>query len=253
MLSGKIAALKGHSGLKEDALKITFTGTAGQSFGAFLAKGVTFKLYGEANDYVGKGLSGGKIIIRPVKNSKIIPEDSMVIGNTVLYGAISGECYFNGIAGERYCVRNSGAISVIEGLGDHGCEYMTGGIVLCLGSIGRNFAAGMSGGVAYVFDPDDEINNYLNTEMVNIDDLENSGINNSKYGNDFSASENLLIDDDLRIRFLIDQHIKYTDSNLAKNIINSWENNLTFFKKIMAIDYKKVLVQNESNNNKIVA
>ena len=253
MLSGKIAALKGHSGLKEDALKINFTGTAGQSFGAFLAKGVTFKLYGEANDYVGKGLSGGKIIIRPVKNSKIIPEDSMVIGNTVLYGAISGECYFNGIAGERYCVRNSGAISVIEGLGDHGCEYMTGGIVLCLGSIGRNFAAGMSGGVAYVFDPDNKIDNYLNTEMVNIDDLENSGINNSKYGNDFSASENLLIDDDLRIRFLIDKHIKYTDSNLAKNIINSWENNLTFFKKIMPIDYKKVLVQNESNNNKIVA
>ena len=253
MLSGKIAALKGHSGLKEDALKINFTGTAGQSFGAFLAKGVTFKLYGEANDYVGKGLSGGKIIIRPVKNSKIIPEDSMVIGNTVLYGAISGECYFNGIAGERYCVRNSGAISVIEGLGDHGCEYMTGGIVLCLGSIGRNFAAGMSGGVAYVFDPDNKIDNYLNTEMVNIDDLENSGINNSKYGNDFSASENLLIDDDLRIRFLIDKHIKYTDSNLAKKIINSWENNLKFFKKIMPIDYKKVLVQNESNNNKIVA
>ena len=253
MLSGKIAALKGHAGLKEDALKINFTGTAGQSFGAFLAKGVTFKLYGEANDYVGKGLSGGKIIIRPVKNSKIIPEDSMVIGNTVLYGAISGECYFNGIAGERYCVRNSGAISVIEGLGDHGCEYMTGGIVLCLGAIGRNFAAGMSGGVAYVFDPDDKINNYLNTEMVNIDDLENSGINNSKYGNEFSASENILIDDDLRIRFLIDKHIKYTDSNLAKNIINSWENNLKFFKKIMPIDYKKVLVQNESNNNKIVA
>ena len=253
MLSGKIAALKGHAGLKEDALKINFTGTAGQSFGAFLAKGVTFRLYGEANDYVGKGLSGGKIIIRPVKNSKIIPEDSMVIGNTVLYGAISGECYFNGIAGERYCVRNSGAISVIEGLGDHGCEYMTGGIVLCLGAIGRNFAAGMSGGVAYVFDPDDKINNYLNTEMVNIDDLENSGINHSKYGNEFSASENILIDDDLRIRFLIDKHIKYTDSNLAKNIINSWENNLKFFKKIMPIDYKKVLVQNESNNNKIVA
>ena len=253
MLSGKIAALKGHSGLKENALKINFTGTAGQSFGAFLAKGVTFSLYGEANDYVGKGLSGGKLIIRPVKNSKIIAENSMVIGNTVLYGAISGECYFNGIAGERYCVRNSGAISVIEGLGDHGCEYMTGGIVLCLGSIGRNFAAGMSGGVAYVFDPDDKIKNYLNTEMVNIDDLENSGINNAEYGNDFRVFENLLIDDDLRIRFLIDKHIKYTDSNLAKNIVNNWENNLKFFKKIMPIDYKKVLVQNENNNNKIVA
>ena len=187
MLSGKIAALKGHSGLEEDTLKFNFTGTAGQSFGAFLAKGVTFNLYGEANDYVGKGLSGGKLIIRPTKDSKIVPEDSMVIGNTVLYGAISGECYFNGIAGERYCVRNSGAISVIEGVGDHGCEYMTGGIVLCLGDIGRNFAAGMSGGVAYIYDPNDRINNYLNTEMVNIDELEVSDINNSEYNNDFKV------------------------------------------------------------------
>ena len=253
MLSGKIAALKGHSGLEEDTLKFNFTGTAGQSFGAFLAKGVTFNLYGEANDYVGKGLSGGKLIIRPTKDSKIVPEDSMVIGNTVLYGAISGECYFNGIAGERYCVRNSGAISVIEGVGDHGCEYMTGGIVLCLGSIGRNFAAGMSGGVAYIYDPNDRINNYLNTEMVNIDDLEVSDINNPEYNNDFKVSDNLLINDDLRIRFLIDRHIKYTDSNLAKNIVKSWRNNLKYFKKIMPIDYKKVLVQNENNNNKIVA
>ena len=253
MLSGKIAALKGHSGLEEDTLKFNFTGTAGQSFGAFLAKGVTFNLYGEANDYVGKGLSGGKLIIRPTKDSKIVPEDSMVIGNTVLYGAISGECYFNGIAGERYCVRNSGAISVIEGVGDHGCEYMTGGIVLCLGSIGRNFAAGMSGGVAYIYDPNDRINNYLNTEMVNIDDLEVSDLNNPEYNNDFKVSDNLLINDDLRIRFLIDRHIKYTDSNLAKNIVKSWRNNLKYFKKIMPIDYKKVLVQNENNNNKIVA
>ena len=253
MLSGKIAAIKGHSGLKENSLKINFTGTAGQSFGAFLARGVTFNLHGEANDYVGKGLSGGKLIIRPVKNSKIISENSMVIGNTVLYGAISGECFFNGIAGERYCVRNSGAISVIEGLGDHGCEYMTGGIVLCLGAIGRNFAAGMSGGIAYVFDPDDKIKGYLNTEMVNLEDLDISGNHNSEYDNNFNISENLLIDDDLRIRFLIDKHIKYTDSNLAKNIVNNWKNNIKYFKKIMPIDYKKVLIENEKNNTKIVA
>jgi len=253
MLSGKIAARKGHSGLKDNSLKINFTGTAGQSFGAFLARGVTFKLHGEANDYVGKGLSGGKLIIRPVKNSKIISENSMVIGNTVLYGAISGECYFNGIAGERYCVRNSGAISVIEGLGDHGCEYMTGGIVLCLGAIGRNFAAGMSGGIAYVFDPEDKIKGYLNTEMVNLEDLDISGNSNSEYDNNFNLSENLLIDDDLRIRFLIDKHIKYTDSNLAKNIVNNWNNNIKYFKKIMPIDYKKVLIENEKNNTKIVA
>ena len=177
----------------------------------------------------------------------------MVIGNTVLYGAISGECYFNGIAGERYCVRNSGAISVVEGVGDHGCEYMTGGSVLCLGSIGRNFAAGMSGGLAYIYDPNDRINNYLNTEMVNIDDLELSDINNSEYNNDFKVSDNLVINDDLRIKLLIDRHIKYTESDLAKNIVKSWRNNLKYFKKIMPIDYKKVLMQNETNNNKIVA
>jgi glutamate synthase (NADPH/NADH) large chain len=254
MLSGKIAASRGHCGLKQDSLKVNFTGTAGQSFGAFLAKGVTFNLYGEANDYVGKGLSGGKLIIRPVKDSKIIPEDSMIIGNTVLYGAISGECYFNGIAGERYCVRNSGAISVIEGVGDHGCEYMTGGIVLCLGAIGRNFAAGMSGGVSYIYDPQNEIYDYLNTEMVNIDELNISGNNNSHYDNNFNISENLLIDDDLRIRFLIDKHIKYTNSNVAKNITNDWENNLHSFKKVMPVDYKKVLIQNQNNNSsKIVA
>ncbi len=254
MLSGKIAASKGHAGLKQDSLKVNFTGTAGQSFGAFLAKGVTFNLYGEANDYVGKGLSGGKLIIRPVKDSKIIPEDSMIIGNTVLYGAISGECYFNGIAGERYCVRNSGAISVIEGVGDHGCEYMTGGIVLCLGSIGRNFAAGMSGGVSYVYDPKNEIYDYLNKEMVNIDELKISGNNNSQYDNNFNISENILIDDDLRIRFLLDNHIKYTNSMVAKNIIADWKNNLHSFKKVMPVDYKRVLIQNQNNNSsKIVA
>ena len=159
---------------------------------------------------------------KPPSNSTIVPEDSMVIGNTVLYGAISGECYFNGIAGERFCVRNSGAISVVEGVGDHGCEYMTGGIVLCLGSIGRNFAAGMSGGLAYIYDPNDRINNYLNTEMVNIDDLELSDIN-SEYNNDFKVSDNLLINDDLRIKFLIDRHIKFTSSKFGDEYFKELE------------------------------
>ena len=250
MLSGKIALKKGHVGLIEDAIKVNFTGTAGQSFGAFLARGITFNLSGEANDYVGKGLSGGKIIIRLIKESKIIPEESMIIGNTVLYGAISGECYFNGNAGERFCVRNSGAIAVVEGVGDHGCEYMTGGIVVCIGTIGRNFAAGMSGGVAYLYDPKNEINNYLNSEMVKVENLDVRNKNTKKSDSEsfFSVSDDILVDDDLRIKYLLDKHIEYTNSNLAKKIVENWSNTLKSFKKIMPVDYKKVLLDNKNNN-----
>jgi glutamate synthase (NADPH/NADH) large chain len=250
MLSGKIALKKGHVGLIEDAIKVNFTGTAGQSFGAFLARGITFNLSGEANDYVGKGLSGGKIIIRLIKESKIIPEESMIIGNTVLYGAISGECYFNGNAGERFCVRNSGAIAVVEGVGDHGCEYMTGGIVVCIGTVGRNFAAGMSGGVAYLYDPKNEINNYLNSEMVKVENLDVRNKNTKKSDSEsfFSVSDDILVDDDLRIKYLLDKHIEYTNSNLAKKIVENWSNTLKSFKKIMPVDYKKVLLDNKNNN-----
>ena len=152
MLSGEVAKRYGHDGLPDDTIHVSLTGTSGQSFGAWLAKGVTFELEGEGNDYVGKGLSGGRIIVRPAADSGIVPEESIIVGNTVLYGAISGECYFRGVAGERFAVRNSGAIAVVEGAGDHGCEYMTGGIVIVLGRTGRNFAAGMSGGIAYVLD-----------------------------------------------------------------------------------------------------
>ena len=154
MLSGEVAKRYGHEGLPDDTIHVKFTGTAGQSFGAWLARGVTFELEGDANDYVGKGLSGGRIIIRPTADAGIVPEESIIVGNTVLYGAIEGECYFRGVAGERFAVRNSGAIAVIEGAGDHCCEYMTGGIVVVLGKTGRNFAAGMSGGIAYVLDED---------------------------------------------------------------------------------------------------
>jgi glutamate synthase (NADPH/NADH) large chain len=250
MLSGKIALKKGHIGLIEDAIKVNFTGTAGQSFGAFLARGITFNLSGEANDYVGKGLSGGKIIIRLVKESKIIPEESMIIGNTVLYGAIAGECYFNGNAGERFCVRNSGAIAVVEGVGDHGCEYMTGGIVVCIGTVGRNFAAGMSGGVAYLYDPKNEINNYLNSEMVKVENLHIRDKNTKKSDSEsfFSVSDDILVDDDLRIKYLLDKHIEYTNSNLAKKIVENWSKTLKSFKKIMPVDYKKVLLDNKNNN-----
>ena len=152
MLSGEVARRYGSDGLPDDTIQCRFTGSAGQSFGAFLAKGVTLTLEGEANDYVGKGLSGGRIVIYPPRESQFVPEENILIGNVVLYGATSGEAFFNGMAGERFAVRNSGATAVVEGVGDHGCEYMTKGLVVVLGKCGRNFAAGMNGGIAYVFD-----------------------------------------------------------------------------------------------------
>ena len=154
-----------------DTIHVKFTGTAGQSFGAWLARGVTFELEGDANDYVGKGLSGGRIIIRPPADAGIVPEELIIVGNTVLYGAIEGECYFRGVAGERFAVRNSGAIAVIEGAGDHCCEYMTGGIVVVLGKTGRNFAAGMSGGIAYVLDEDGTFERRCNMAMVELEPM----------------------------------------------------------------------------------
>ncbi len=171
MLSGEIAKRYGHDGLPADTIHVKLTGTAGQSFGAWLARGVTFELEGDANDYVGKGLSGGRIIVRPTADAAIVPEQSIIVGNTVLYGAIEGECYFRGVAGERFAVRNSGAIAVIEGAGDHCCEYMTGGIVVVLGNTGRNFAAGMSGGVAYVLDEDGTFEQRCNMSMVDLEPI----------------------------------------------------------------------------------
>src|SRR6202162_3795179 len=168
MLSGEIAKRYGHAGLPADTIHVKFTGTAGQSFGAWLARGVSFELEGEANDYVGKGLSGGRIVVRPAIDSGIVPEESIIVGNTVLYGAIEGECYLRGIAGERFAVRNSGAIAVVEGAGDHCCEYMTGGLVVVLGRTGRNFAAGMSGGIAYVLDDDGTFASRCNLSMVEL-------------------------------------------------------------------------------------
>ena len=169
MLSGEIAKRFGHSGLKDDTITVKLTGTAGQSFGAFLARGVTFDLIGAGNDYVGKGLSGGRIVVRPPANSGVVPEESIIVGNTVLYGATEGECYFRGVAGERFAVRNSGAIAVVEGVGDHGCEYMTGGIVVVIGKTGRNFAAGMSGGIAYVLDEQGDFAERCNMAMVELE------------------------------------------------------------------------------------
>ena len=177
-----MAKIYGHAGLPHDTIQVSFKGTAGQAFGAWLARGVTFELEGEGNDYVGKGLSGGRIIVKPPRNSGIVPEESIIVGNTVMYGAIEGECYFRGIAGERFAVRNSGAVAVVEGAGDHCCEYMTGGIVVVLGKTGRNFAAGMSGGVAYVLDEDGDFPKLCNMAMVELEPvLSEEMINENAY------------------------------------------------------------------------
>ncbi len=169
MLSGEIAKRYGMKGLPDDTISIRLKGTAGQSFGAFVSRGVSLDLQGDANDYVGKGLCGGRIVVRPSETARIVPEDSIIVGNTVLYGAVEGEAYFRGIAGERFAVRNSGPVAVVEGVGDHGCEYMTGGVVAVLGPTGRNFAAGMSGGVAYVLDEDRTFAERCNLSMVDLE------------------------------------------------------------------------------------
>src|SRR5512146_1451875 len=172
MLSGEVAKAYGHAGLPEDTIAFTLRGTAGQSFGAFAARGVSLELIGDANDYVGKGLSGGRIVVRQPRNVRRDPTANIVVGNTVLYGAIAGEAYFEGVAGERFAVRNSGALAVVEGLGDHGCEYMTGGVVAVLGKTGRNFAAGMSGGVAYVYDVEGKFEERCNMQMVQVEEVQ---------------------------------------------------------------------------------
>jgi len=223
MLSGEIARRHGSAGLSDDTIRIRLTGSAGQSFGAFLARGVTLELEGDANDYVGKGLSGGKLIVFPPRDSQFLAEDNILVGNTVLYGATSGEAYFSGVAGERFAVRNSGATTVVEGLGDHGCEYMTNGTVVVLGATGRNFAAGMSGGVAYVFDHSGEFRRTrCNKSGVDLDPI-------------FEP-------DDIRIlRRLVEKHVGYTHSRRGQWILDNWSAMLPYFVKVFPHEYKRVL------------
>ena len=235
MLSGEVAKKFGHKGLPDETINIKLKGTAGQSFGAFLAKGISLELQGEGNDYVGKGISGGRIAIYPPGNSNIKPEENIIVGNTVLYGGITGECYFNGIAGERFAVRNSGATAVVEGSGDHCCEYMTGGIVVVLGKVGRNFGAGMSGGIAYVLDEEDNFKKLYNAEMIELEKILNS--------DESVISDNLLKHDKERLRNLIENHFRYTNSPKAKNILDNFDNYLPKFIKIMPTEYKKVLIK----------
>ena len=254
MLSGEIAKRYGHAGLPEDTVRISLKGVSGQSFGAFLAHGVTLDLMGDANDYVGKGLSGGRLIVRPAESSGIVPENSIIVGNTVLYGAIAGECYFRGIAGERFAVRNSGAFAVVEGVGDHGCEYMTGGIVLVIGETGRNFAAGMSGGVAYVLDMKGDFASRCNLAMVDLapvpaeeetierlhhhgGDLEHHGL--------VDISADMTRHDAERIWQLLGRHYKYTGSSRARIILDAWDRYLPKFVKIMPVEYRRALLELE--------
>jgi glutamate synthase (NADPH/NADH) large chain len=222
MLSGEVAKLYGNAGMPGDTIQIVFKGSAGQSFGAFLSAGITFRLEGEANDYLGKGLSGGRIILLPPNGSTFEPDRNIIAGNTLLYGATSGEVYISGVVGERFCVRNSGAIAVVEGAGDHCCEYMTGGRVVVLGSCGKNFAAGMSGGIAYVLNMDDNFDYFCNMEMVELSLVEDKA-------------------DNEELRSLISVHEKYTQSPIAKRILNDWDNYVKRFIKVLPIEYKKVL------------
>jgi glutamate synthase (NADPH/NADH) large chain len=241
MLSGEVAKKYGHKGLPDETINVKLLGTAGQSFGAFLAKGVSLELQGEGNDYVGKGISGGRIAIYPPNNSKIIPEENIIVGNTVLYGGISGECYFNGIAGERFAVRNSGATAVVEGSGDHCCEYMTGGIVVVLGQVGRNFGAGMSGGIAYILDEEDKFKSLYNPEMIELEKIKNN--------DEATLGDNLLEHDKERLRQLINNHFMYTNSPKAKNILDNFDNFLPKFIKVMPTEYKKVLIKMYEKND----
>ncbi len=246
MLSHEVAKRHGNAGLRDDTIQVKLTGTAGQSFGAFLAHGISFHLEGEGNDYVGKGLCGGRIIVKPASDSKLVAAENIIVGNTVLYGATAGECFFNGVAGERFAVRNSGAIAVVEGVGDHGCEYMTGGLVVVLGQTGRNFAAGMSGGVAYVLDEDGGFAQRCNLSMVQLEAIPEEA----------AASETGEVEahgrvhfnhlnkaDEAVLRAKIEKHLRYTGSVRAKQVLDNWSSYLPKFVKVMPTEYRRALLE----------
>ena len=257
MLSGEVAKAHGHEGLPTDTIRINLTGVAGQSFGAWLAHGVTLDLVGDANDYVGKGLSGGRVIVRQPPQAPRAAQDNIIVGNTVLYGAIAGEAFFNGVAGERFAVRNSGAIAVVEGTGDHGCEYMTGGVVVVLGKTGRNFAAGMSGGVAYVYDPDGAFEKLVNHAQVDL--LPIAAVPDAEEGtgrpsqrprsvHDFGMGD-MLRHDAERLRILVERHQLHTGSKLAGELLADWDAALARFVKVMPRDYAAALKRLEAERH----
>jgi glutamate synthase (NADPH/NADH) large chain len=244
MLSGEVAKRYGHAGLPEDTIHIKVSGIAGQSFGAFLAHGISIELQGEANDYVGKGLSGGRIVIYPPSECPIKPAENIIVGNTVLYGAINGEAYFCGVAGERFAVRNSGATAVVEGVGDHGCEYMTGGTVVVLGQSGRNFAAGMSGGVAYVLDEAGDFEHRCNLAMVELEPIPAEALlaNGDELESHGKVDVNHLgTEDAVLLKRLIENHARYTGSTRARDILDRWSEMLPRFVKVMPMEYRRAL------------
>ena len=256
MLSHEVARRHGHAGLADDAIRVKLEGTAGQSFGAFLAKGITLELTGEANDYVGKGLSGGRIIVKPSAQFRGSPEENIIIGNTVLYGAIAGECFFRGVAGERFAVRNSGATAVVEGVGDHGCEYMTGGTVVVLGHTGRNFAAGMSGGVAYVLDEAGSFEKRCNLSMVALEPVpeEEAASETGEVESHGKVDVRHLgrADDEL-LRSLIERHVQLTGSARGRHILDNWSSYRTKFVKVMPHEYRRALTEMAVQKNQLEA
>jgi glutamate synthase domain-containing protein 3 len=221
MLSHELTKQWGMDGLKEDTLHIKFHGSAGQSFGAWVTSGVTLELEGDANDYVGKGLSGGRLVVYPPKGSHFVPEENIIIGNVALYGATRGEGYFRGMAAERFCVRNSGAQVVVEGVGDHGCEYMTGGRAVILGNTGRNFAAGMSGGIAYVWDRDGSFESKVNKGLVELQEL---GEEDEEY-----------------VLRMVSRHIDFTGSDLGRKVIREWEQIRRSFVKVISPAFQRIM------------
>ena len=232
IVSNEISKIYGHLGLPEDTLNINFEGSAGQSFGAFGAHGLTFNLEGNTNDYLGKGLSGAKLIVKKPAKADFVAEDNIIIGNVCLFGAVDGQAYINGIAGERFAVRNSGAIAVVEGVGDHCCEYMTGGTVVVLGKTGRNFAAGMSGGIAYVYDPEQKfVNGLCNTETIEF--------------------EQIIEKDASDLKALIEKHLKYTGSQLAQSLLANWETSLSHFVRVIPTEYKRALKRLETEEQMV--
>ncbi len=222
ILSNRIVKKYGEKGLSDDTIRLTFRGSAGQSFGAFLVKGVTMHLIGDSNDYLGKGLSGGRIVVETPPGSLFMPHENIIVGNTLLYGATRGEVFINGMAGERFCVRNSGATAVVEGVGDHGCEYMTGGLVVVLGKTGCNFAAGMSGGIAYVLDEMQLFDTLCNLDMVDLERVWRQ-------------------EDKALLYNLIHKHERLTRSTRARRILSAWSDMVSRFVKVIPIDYRKAL------------
>jgi glutamate synthase (NADPH/NADH) large chain len=245
MLSGEIARKYGHDGLPDNTIQVKLKGSAGQSFGAFLSRGVTLELEGGGNDYVGKGLSGGRLIIYPAKAGNFAPEQNIIVGNTVLYGGIEGECFFRGVAGERFAVRNSGVTAVVEGVGDHGCEYMTGGVVVVLGQTGRNFGAGMSGGIAYVLDERGDFEDRCNLAMVELESIDEDGPPEDAQ---VDLAQDLTRHDARRLKDLIERHKSYTGSGRARQILDLWDQYLPMFVKVFPVDYRRALQEMQTSS-----